>query len=134
MHVLPCPDPYRGTHLDGRAAARGAIAEAKAAGGEICAFISESILSCGGQVGTAGNGVAGRGFVSCGWGPYAVGLSMVGVVGGVLVCVGRGALWVVLSIAEAKAAGWESCALISESILPCGGQAGLSGAGALRCK
>lgn len=51
MHVLPCPDPYRGTHLDGRAAARGAIAEARAAGGELCAFISESVLSCGGQVG-----------------------------------------------------------------------------------
>lgn len=50
VHVLPCPDPYRGTHLDGRLAARGAIAEARAAGGRICAFISESVLSCGGQV------------------------------------------------------------------------------------
>ena len=50
VHVLPCPDPYRGLHLDGRAAAQAAIAEARAAGGRIAAFFSESVLSCGGQV------------------------------------------------------------------------------------
>ena len=42
---------YRGQHLDGAAAARTAIAEAEAAGGRLAAFFSESILSCGGQVG-----------------------------------------------------------------------------------
>ena len=50
VHVLPCPDTYRGLHLDGRAAARGAIAAARAAGGRIAAFFAESIISCGGQV------------------------------------------------------------------------------------
>lgn len=50
VHVLPCPDVYRGQHLNGAAAARAAIAEAEAAGGRIAAFFSESILSCGGQV------------------------------------------------------------------------------------
>lgn len=47
---MPCPDSLRGLHLDGRAAARAAIAEAHAAGGRVAAFFSESILSCGGQV------------------------------------------------------------------------------------
>ena len=42
---------YRGRRLDGAAAARAAIAEAEAAGGRLAAFFSESILSCGGQVG-----------------------------------------------------------------------------------
>lgn len=51
VHVLPAPDPYRGQHLDGRLAARGAVAEARAGGGEVAAFICESVLSCGGQVG-----------------------------------------------------------------------------------
>ena len=37
--------------MDGKAAAEAAIAEAEAAGGRICAFFAESILSCGGQVG-----------------------------------------------------------------------------------
>lgn len=50
VHVMPCPDPYRGLHLDGRAAAKAAIAEAKAAGGRLAAFFSESVLSCGGQI------------------------------------------------------------------------------------
>ncbi|KAK9823621.1 hypothetical protein WJX72_004290 [[Myrmecia] bisecta] len=50
VHVLPCPDVYRGLHLDGRAAARQAIDEAHAAGAKICAFFCESVLSCGGQV------------------------------------------------------------------------------------
>lgn len=50
MHVLPLPDAYRGQHLDGGASARGALAEARAAGGEVAAFIAESVLSCGGQV------------------------------------------------------------------------------------
>ncbi|MEW5314880.1 MAG: hypothetical protein WDW38_006343 [Sanguina aurantia] len=50
VHVMPCPDPYRGEHLDGRRAARGAIAAARRAGGRICAFYAESLLSCGGQV------------------------------------------------------------------------------------
>ncbi len=50
VHVLPCPDPYRGEHLDGRKAARAAVAEARAAGGRIAAFFSESVLSCGGQI------------------------------------------------------------------------------------
>ncbi|BDA49941.1 Ethanolamine-phosphate phospho-lyase [Coccomyxa sp. Obi] len=50
VHVLPCPDPYRNRHLDGRKAAREAIAEAHAAGGRICAFYCESVLSCGGQI------------------------------------------------------------------------------------
>ena len=36
--------------MDGKAAAEAAIAEAEAAGGRICAFFAESILSCGGQV------------------------------------------------------------------------------------
>lgn len=36
--------------MDGKAAAKAAIAEAEAAGGRICAFFAESILSCGGQV------------------------------------------------------------------------------------
>ncbi len=50
VHVLPCPDTYRGENLDGAAAARAAIAAAEAAGGRLAAFFSESILSCGGQV------------------------------------------------------------------------------------
>ncbi|KAK9830741.1 hypothetical protein WJX74_004739 [Apatococcus lobatus] len=50
VHVLPCPDIYRQTNLDGRAAARKVIAEAHAAGARIGAFIAEPILSCGGQV------------------------------------------------------------------------------------
>ncbi|EIE23028.1 PLP-dependent transferase [Coccomyxa subellipsoidea C-169] len=50
VHVLPCPDPYRGQHLDGRKAAKAAIAQAHAAGGRICAFYCESVLSCGGQI------------------------------------------------------------------------------------
>ncbi|GBF99529.1 ethanolamine-phosphate phospho-lyase [Raphidocelis subcapitata] len=49
VHVLPLPDTYRGHHLDGAASARGALAEARAAGGEVVAFIAESVLSCGGQ-------------------------------------------------------------------------------------
>lgn len=44
---------YRGRNLNGAAAARAAIAEAEAAGGRLAAFFSESILSCGGQVGAA---------------------------------------------------------------------------------
>lgn len=40
----------RGEHLDGRRAAKAAIAEAHAAGGRIGAFFCESVLSCGGQV------------------------------------------------------------------------------------
>jgi ethanolamine-phosphate phospho-lyase len=51
VHVLPCPDVFRGRHLDGAAAARRAIEAAAAAGGRLAAFFSESILSCGGQVG-----------------------------------------------------------------------------------
>lgn len=51
VHVLPCPDTYRAENLDGAAAARAAIAAAEAAGGRMAAFFSESILSCGGQVG-----------------------------------------------------------------------------------
>ncbi|KAK9795530.1 hypothetical protein WJX73_009487 [Symbiochloris irregularis] len=50
VHVLPCPDTYRGLNLDGKAAARAAIEGAHAAGGKLCAFFCESILSCGGQV------------------------------------------------------------------------------------
>jgi ethanolamine-phosphate phospho-lyase len=50
VHVMPCPDRLRDLHLDGRAAARAAIAEAHATGGRVAAFFSESILSCGGQV------------------------------------------------------------------------------------
>ncbi|KAL4859438.1 Zinc finger CCCH domain-containing protein 40 [Chlorella vulgaris] len=50
VHVLPCPDVYRGRNLDGGAAARAAIAEAERGGARIAAFFSESILSCGGQV------------------------------------------------------------------------------------
>lgn len=50
VHVLPCPDTYRGTNLDGAAAARAAIAAAKASGGRLAGFFSESIISCGGQV------------------------------------------------------------------------------------
>ena len=40
----------RGTNLDGRAAAKAAVAAAHKAGGRIGAFFCESILSCGGQV------------------------------------------------------------------------------------
>ncbi|WIA21651.1 hypothetical protein OEZ85_000824 [Tetradesmus obliquus] len=50
VHVMPCPDPYRGTNLDGAAAARAVLAEAAAAGGRVVAFFCESIISCGGQV------------------------------------------------------------------------------------
>ena len=50
VHVLPCPDPFRGRNLDGRQAARAVIASAKRAGGSLCAFFCESILSCGGQI------------------------------------------------------------------------------------
>jgi len=50
VHVLPCPDVYRGKNLDGRKAAQEAIAAAHAAGGKIGAFFCESILSCGGQI------------------------------------------------------------------------------------
>ena len=50
VHVIPVPDAYRGTNLDGRKSALAAIASAKQAGGKICAFYAESILSCGGQV------------------------------------------------------------------------------------
>lgn len=50
VHVLPCPDPYRGLNMDGRGAARAAIQAAEAAGGRIAAFYAESIISCGGQV------------------------------------------------------------------------------------
>jgi ethanolamine-phosphate phospho-lyase len=50
VHVMPCPDAYRGTHLDGAAAARAALAEARAAGARVAMFIAESVVSCGGQV------------------------------------------------------------------------------------
>jgi 4-aminobutyrate aminotransferase-like enzyme len=50
VHVLPCPDTYRGTGLDGAAAARAAIASAERAGARIAAFFAESLVSCGGQV------------------------------------------------------------------------------------
>ena len=50
VHVLPCPDVFRGTNLDGAAAAKAAVAAAEAAGGRIVAFFCESLISCGGQV------------------------------------------------------------------------------------
>ncbi len=50
MHILPCPDVLRGQNLDGGAAARDAVGRARARGARVCAFFSESILSCGGQV------------------------------------------------------------------------------------
>jgi ethanolamine-phosphate phospho-lyase len=50
VHVIPCPDTYRGTGLDGTAAARAAVAAARAAGGRLAAFFCESIVSCGGQM------------------------------------------------------------------------------------
>ena len=50
VHILPTPDVFRGTGLDGRAAARTAIQAAKEAGGRLCAFIAESVMSCAGQV------------------------------------------------------------------------------------
>lgn len=56
VHLLPCPDTYRGLHLDGAAAARHAIAAARAAGGRVAAFFCESIISCGGQVRGVGKG------------------------------------------------------------------------------
>lgn len=59
VHVLPQPDSYRGSHLDGAAAARAAVEAAEAAGGRLAAFFAESILSCGGQV-RLGGGSAGR--------------------------------------------------------------------------
>lgn len=57
MHVLPCPDVYRGENLDGAAAARKAIAAARAMGGRVAAFFCESIISCGGQVGLPRHGL-----------------------------------------------------------------------------
>lgn len=50
VHVIPCPDPYRGENLDGRRQARAVLDEARRGGGRIGAFICESILSCGGQI------------------------------------------------------------------------------------
>ncbi|GLC36267.1 hypothetical protein PLESTB_000604100 [Pleodorina starrii] len=50
VHVVPCPDPYRGENLDGRAAARAVLAAAVRAGGRLGGFFCESVLSCGGQV------------------------------------------------------------------------------------
>lgn len=50
VHVIPCPDVYRGKNLDGAAAAKAAVAAATAAGGRIAAFFCESVISCGGQV------------------------------------------------------------------------------------
>ncbi|EFJ46733.1 hypothetical protein VOLCADRAFT_92827 [Volvox carteri f. nagariensis] len=50
VHVVPCPDPYRGENLDGRAAARAVLAAAERCGGRLGGFFCESILSCGGQV------------------------------------------------------------------------------------
>ena len=44
--TLPC----RKENLDGKAAAQAAVDAAHKAGGRICAFYCESILSCGGQV------------------------------------------------------------------------------------
>lgn len=40
----------RGLHLDGRAGALAAVAEARDAGAEVAAFFCESIPSCGGQI------------------------------------------------------------------------------------
>lgn len=48
--VMPCPDLLRRENLDGGAAARAAIMRVREAGGRVCAYFSESILSCGGQV------------------------------------------------------------------------------------
>ncbi|GIL74813.1 hypothetical protein Vretimale_2410 [Volvox reticuliferus] len=50
VHVVPCPDPYRGENLDGRASARAVLAAAARAGGRLGGFLCESVLSCGGQV------------------------------------------------------------------------------------
>lgn len=50
VHIIPTPDVLRGRNLDGGAAARVALGRVHAAGGRVCAFFSESILSCGGQV------------------------------------------------------------------------------------
>ncbi|DBB09461.1 hypothetical protein WJX82_008347 [Trebouxia sp. C0006] len=50
VHVLPCPDVFRGHNLDGRAAAQAAVDAAHKVGGHVSAFFCESILSCGGQV------------------------------------------------------------------------------------
>jgi ethanolamine-phosphate phospho-lyase len=36
--------------MDGRAAAMAAVQQAHEAGGRVCAFFAESILSCGGQI------------------------------------------------------------------------------------
>lgn len=50
VHVIPCPDPYRGVNLDGAAAARKVMEEVEASGGKLAAFFCESVISCGGQV------------------------------------------------------------------------------------
>mmetsp|Transcript_42577 Transcript_42577/g.107631 ORF Transcript_42577/g.107631 Transcript_42577/m.107631 type:complete len:582 (-) Transcript_42577:869-2614(-) len=50
IHIIPCPDTFRGLHLDGKAAARTVIQAAAAKGGEIAAFFYESFPSCAGQV------------------------------------------------------------------------------------
>lgn len=50
VHVIPCPDPYRGINLDGVAAAQKVVEEVEACGGTLAAFFCESVISCGGQV------------------------------------------------------------------------------------
>lgn len=50
VHVLPAPDIYRGENLDGGALARAVVDEVHEAGGRVCAFFCESIISCGGQL------------------------------------------------------------------------------------
>jgi 4-aminobutyrate aminotransferase-like enzyme/Ser/Thr protein kinase RdoA (MazF antagonist) len=56
VHVVPCPDPYRGRHRGEESGkpyadevAR-AIATAHERGGEVAGFIAEPIVGCGGQV------------------------------------------------------------------------------------
>ena len=46
-HIMPFPDTCRGLHLDGSEESSRVLG---GAGGGVCAFICESLLSCGGQV------------------------------------------------------------------------------------
>lgn len=49
-HIMPCPDVYRGKHLDGAKESDKVLKGMARSNRKACAFICESLLSCGGQV------------------------------------------------------------------------------------
>ncbi|UPR04889.1 class-III aminotransferase [Chloropicon primus] len=49
-HVMPFPDTCRNLHLDGDKESKKVLEAARRSGRKVCAFICESLLSCGGQV------------------------------------------------------------------------------------